>query len=153
MQWQDAAAKKFSALIHHKCFDFKSPRFKSSKEYQYCRLHMVYDVKLDLTHKTRIVCDVCQVDHRGLLTRATVVKEVYVRLLYIIADSQNLEITTGDIYNAFIQAHTKGKNYTKFRPKFGNRAGSIAIIVRALYGLITSAERFRTKLADFLLII
>ena len=29
-------------------------------------------------------------------------------------------------------------------------AGSIDIIVRALYGLTTSAERFRTMLADFL---
>ena len=57
---------------------------------------------------------------------------------------------TGYKSNAFIQAHTKENIYTKCGPEFGDRAGSIATIIRALYGLTTSAERFRTMLADFL---
>jgi hypothetical protein len=39
---------------------------------------------------------------------------------------------------------------TRVGNEFGDRAGSIAIVVRALYGLTTSAERFHTLLADFL---
>ena len=53
--------KEIAALIHHKCFDFKSSDFKPSREYQYARLHLVYDVKLDLTTKARLVCDGSQV--------------------------------------------------------------------------------------------
>ena len=33
MHWQDAVAKEIAALIHHKCFGFKSPDFKASREY------------------------------------------------------------------------------------------------------------------------
>ena len=54
-----------------------------------------------------------------------------------------------DIGNIIIQTHTKKKFYTKCGLELGDRAGSIAIIIRALYGLTTSAERFRAMLADF----
>jgi hypothetical protein len=148
--WQDAVSKEVGALIQHQCFDFKSPDYKPPKEYQFCRLHFVYEIKPDLRHKARLVCDGSRVDPRGLSTRATVVKSISVRLLDIIADSQNLEVVTGDIGNAFIQAHTNEKIYTRCSSEFGDRAGCIAIIVRALYGLTTSAERFRTLFADFI---
>ena len=69
-------------------------------------------MKADLTYKARLVCDGSRVDPKGLSTRATVVKGVSVRLLDLIADSQNLSVLTGDIGNAFIQATTKSKNST-----------------------------------------
>ena len=149
-KWQDAVAKEVAALILHQCFDFKPPGYNPPGDFQYCRLHFVYDLKPDLRYKARLVCDGSMVDPRGLSTRATVVKGISVRLLDIIADSQNLKVMTGDIGNAFIQANTNEKIFTKCGTEFGDHAGSIAIIVRALYGLTTSAERFRTKFADFL---
>ena len=79
--------KEVSALIFHECFDFKSPNFKPPEEYQFCRLHLLYDIKPDLTYKARLVCDGSRVDSRGLSTRAIVVKGVPVRLLDLIADS------------------------------------------------------------------
>ena len=60
-----------------------------------------------------------------------------------------MRILCGDIGNTFIQAHTKIYIYTRCGPEFGERIDSITLIVRALYGLTTSAERFRTMLADF----
>ena len=98
--------KEVSALVFHKYFDFKSPNFKPSKEYQFCRLHLVYDIKPDITYKARLVCDGSRVDPRGLSTRTTVVKCVSVRLLDLIADSQNSSVLCGDIGNAFIHANT-----------------------------------------------
>ncbi len=149
-KWQDAVAKEVASLLHHHCFDFKSPDFKPSSDYQYAPLNLVYDVKPDLRYKARLVINGMHVDPRGLSTRATVVKGVSVRLLDLIADHQNLEVLTGDIGNAFIQAHTKEKVYTRCGPEFGPRSGAIAILVRALYGLTTSANRYRTLFADFL---
>ena len=73
---------------------------------------MVYNVKLDLTHKARLFFDGSRVDPRGLSTRAIVVKGVYVRLLEIVSDSQKFKVVTGDISNVFIQTYTKGKIYT-----------------------------------------
>ena len=94
-------------LIHHKFFEFESPNFKPSKEYQYCRLHMVYDVKPDLAHKARLVCDGRRIDPSGISTHATVVKGVSVRLPDIVADYRNLRVITGDIGNVFIQTYTR----------------------------------------------
>ena len=116
-------------MIFHQCFDFKSPNFKPSSDYQFCRLHLVYDIKPDLTYKARLVCDGSRVDPRGLSTRATVVKGISVRLLDLIADSQNLQVLCGDIGNAFIQANTKEKIYTRCGPEFGEHQHSIAVIV------------------------
>ena len=80
-----------AALLFHKCFEFKSGHYKPSGEYQFCRLHFVYDVKPDLRFKARLVCDGSRVDPRDLSTRATVVKGISAHLLDIIADAQNLD--------------------------------------------------------------
>jgi len=42
-----------------------------------------------------------------------VVKEISVQLLDLIADAQGLEVVCGDIGNAFIQAYTNEKIYTR----------------------------------------
>ena len=149
-KWNDAVAKEVSALLELGCFDVKSPNYKPPNDYQYVRMHWVYAVKVDLTYKARLVCDGSRVDPRGLDTRATVVKTLSVRLLDIIADAWNKRVLTGDIGNAFIQSDTKEKIFTKFGKEFGDLNGCMAVIVRALYGLTTSAERFRTKFADLL---
>ena len=149
-KWQDSVKKEVGALIQHGCFKFMPKDFKPPKDYQYCRLHFVYEVKTDLRQKSRLVCDGSRVDPKGLSTRATVVKGISVRLLDLIAESQSLKVLCGDIGNAFIQANTQEKVYTRVGDEFGEHAGKIAFIVRALYGLTTSAERFHTLLADFL---
>ena len=105
-KWQDAIEKEVAALVMHDCFDFKSPDFKPSGEFQYCRLHFMYEIKFDLCHKARLVCDGSRVDPHGLSTRATVVKGISVRLLDLIAEAQDLQVICGDIGNAFIQGNT-----------------------------------------------
>ncbi|GFH48994.1 gag-pol polyprotein [Chaetoceros tenuissimus] len=45
---------------------------------------------------------------------------------------------------------TKEKCFIKCGPEFGDRHGCITLIVKALYGLRTSAEHFHSLLADFL---
>ena len=123
---------------------------QAPRGYKLIGCHMVFEVKADLRCKARLVVQGHLVDPKGLSTRATVVKGISTRLLDIIAHRDGLKVLCGDIGNAFIQAHTREQIFTRCGPEFGAREGSIAIIVRALYGLSTSAERFRTLLADFL---
>jgi Reverse transcriptase (RNA-dependent DNA polymerase). len=149
-KWQEAVMKEIAALIHHKCFEFKSTKFMPSADYQYALLCLVYDIKSDLCYKARLVVQGHRVDPRGLSTRATVVKGILVRLLDVIAHHQGLQVLIGDVGNVFIQVFTKEKYYTHLGAEFGERAGMIAIIVCALYDLTTSAERYRTLFADFL---
>ena len=84
------------------CFDFKSPNYKPTAEYHYCRLLLVYDIKLDLTCKARLVCNGSLVTPLGLSTRVTVVKSISFRLLDLIAEAMGLEVLCGNIDNAFI---------------------------------------------------
>ena len=149
-KWLDAIEKEVATLLFHNCFEFKDKDYKPPSDYHYCRLHFVYDVKPDLRYKARLVCDGSRVDPQGLSTRATVVKGISVRLLDRNSDSQNLLVLCGDIGNVFVQAKTKEKIYTRCGPGFGDNAGKIALIKRALYDLTTSAERFYTLLFDFL---
>ena len=58
------------------------------------------------------------------------------RLLDIIADSQNLKVLTGDIDNALIQDHTAQKIYTRCGPELSDREHSIAVIVRVYMVLL-----------------
>ena len=76
--WQEAVQKEIVALVHHKCFEFKSTRFKPSADYQYAPLHLVYDIKSDLHYKACLVVQGHRVDPNGLSTRATVVKGILV---------------------------------------------------------------------------
>ena len=135
-------SKEIAAISHHKYFDFKSPDFKPSWEYQYVRLHLVYDIKPDLTTKARLVCDGSQVEPRELSTWATVVKWISARLIDIIADSQNLKVLTGDIGYAFIKAHTKDNIYDRCGPKFGDREYSIAVIESVLWRIFSYVPEF-----------
>ena len=70
----------------------------------------MYAIKPELVLKSCLVCNSSTINLRGLSTRATVVKGIYIQLLDIIAELQGLPVLTGDIGNAFIQAKT-AENY------------------------------------------
>ena len=97
----------------------ESRAFKLKKdEYQYCHLHFVYEVKTDLRQKARLVAKSSMSDAKGLLTWATIVQGIPVRLLHLIADTQGLKVLCGDIGNAFIQVNTKEQIYTRVGKEF-----------------------------------
>ena len=91
-RWQDSVTKEVADSLKHNCFDSKTLDYKPTTDYQYCRLHLVYDIKNDLTYKVRLVCNGSQVDPRGLFTRATIVKSISVRILDIIADALGVQV-------------------------------------------------------------
>ena len=148
--WKEAMDKEINALIDHDCFEFMPPGFKPDDSYQECPLRMIFDVKQCGKYKARLVAGGHKVDAGSLSTRATVVKGVSVRLLDVIAHHHGLKTLCGDVGNAFINAYTKEKVWARAGPEFGSRAGSIVLIKKALYGLTTSAERWRACFADFI---
>ena len=56
----------------------------------------------------------------------------------------------GDVGNAFPNADTEEKIYTRAGIEFGERHGCVVEIVKALYGLSTSARRWQLMLGDFI---
>ena len=73
-----------------------------------------------------------------------------VRLAFLIAALNDLNIFVADIGNAYINAMTKKKVYMTAGKEFGDRAGQTVIIIRALYGLKSIGAAWRSHLAQTL---
>ena len=113
--------------------------------------HMIFDIKMDFTRKARFVAGGHMTDTPTNLTYASVVARDSVRLAFLIAALNDIDILAGDIGNAYLQAYTKEKVHTVCGLEFGqNYQGRFAIIRRALYGLKSSGAAWRAQFAGTL---
>lgn len=111
---------------------------------------MIHDVKSSLCQKDWLVCGghVLQMD---LNTYASTVESLSVSCIHLIAEANDMELLCRDVGNAFIHAYTKEKAFTQAGPEFGPKyQGKLLIIVKALYGMKTSAEHWRAHFAETL---
>ncbi len=72
---------------------------------------------------------------------SSVVTRDSVRVMFLIAALNDLDILGADVQNAHINVKTSKKVYFIAGPKFGSNQGRPCIIVRALYGLKSSGTR------------
>ncbi|MGH7955002.1 MAG: reverse transcriptase domain-containing protein, partial [Gloeomargaritales cyanobacterium] len=138
-----------SSLYRLNCFKFHT-KWKPPSNYQFAPLQMIFTVKSDLRRKARLVVGGHVVDSGDLPTYASTVKGMSVRLLFLIAAINKLDVLSADIGNAFVNAYTSEKIYTRAGPEFGEHVGKLVEIIKALYGLKTSARQFHAHLADSL---
>ena len=149
--WAEAIKKEMGALDKAQVFRYQPSHFKIPKDYQYAPLRIIFDIKQeDLRHKARLVAGGHVVDSSMYESYSSVVQTMTVRLLQTVALKHDLKIVTGDIGNAFVQALTKEKIWSKAGPEFGPKQGCKIIFERALYGLATSARQWNLKLGDAL---
>jgi hypothetical protein len=83
-------------------------------------------------------------------TYSSTVKSISVQLLHVIAHKANLKQLCGDIGNAYVNATTNEKVFARAGPEFGDYEGCTVIIVKALYGLCSSSERWHSHFANTL---
>jgi hypothetical protein len=77
-----------------------------------------------------------------------VVSRDSVRIFFLLAALNDLNILSADIQNAYLSAPVKEKLYTIAGKEFGPMmAGQPVLIVRLLYGLRSSGKSFRDHLA------
>ena len=81
------------------------------------------------------------------MTYATVVSRESVRLAFLAAALNDLNILSADIQNAYLEAQTCEKLWAWAGKEFGSNEGRPMKIVRALYGLKSSGKMFRDTLA------
>ena len=114
--------------------------------------HMVFDVKMDgsFTRKARLVAGGHMTKAPSSITYSSVVSRVSVRIVFLVAALNDLEVVTADIGNAYLNAKTKEKIWTVAGKEFGAEEGQIMIIERALYGLKSSGAAWRSHLAETL---
>ena len=111
-------------------------------------VHMIFDVKMmTLQRKARLVAGGHKTDPPKETVYSSVVSRESVRLAFLAAALNDLDILAADIQNAYLSASTKEKLYCVVGKEFGSDAGRPAKIVRALYGLRSSGKMFREHLA------
>ena len=114
-----------------------------SKEIPY---HIIFDVKLDLTRKSRLVAG----GHRNkdvptYTAFSSVASRDSLRLMFLIAAMNDLKLLSADIGNAYLNAKFRERVHVRCGPElFGQEhAGKLVVIVRALDGLKTSGASWR----------
>ena len=119
--------------------------------YKEITCHLVFDIKSDLTRKARMVADGHLTDPPKDSTYSSVVSRDSVRLAFMLAGLNDLDVMAADIQNAYLNAPTGERCWAKAGPEFGKEnAGRPVLIVRALYGLKSSAKSWRDHISQTL---
>jgi hypothetical protein len=111
-------------------------------------VHMIFDVKITLERKARLVADGHKTEKQPKEhTFSSVVSRDSVRIFFMLAALNNLNVYSADIQNAYLTAPIREKYWVRAGPEFGSDVGRPAKVVRALYGLETAGQTFRSHLA------
>jgi hypothetical protein len=149
--WKESMALEISQLQEYKTFRDLGKGALTPAGYKKIQVHMVFDVKHDGRHKSRMVAG-------GHLTDAPV-ESVYsgvvslrsLRMVVFLAELNGLELWGADIGNAYLEAKTKEKVFIVAGIEFGEELeGHTLIIDKALYGLKSSGLRWHERLYDVL---
>lgn len=152
--WLDALRKETEALLEYKTFQPDDRTLKELKGdgYQKLPLRAIFTAKACGRHKARLVIGGHLVDSEDLDVYASNMKTVSSRVLLTIAAANDLTVVTGDIKNAYLYAYTKEKICITIGEEFagveGFEIGAMAIVVKALYGLPSSAHEWHAVLSD-----
>ena len=152
-KWQDSEKLEKDQMMELNTFvdkGHKNVARKPGPEYTQIDLHIVYAVKHDGRHKSRIVAG-------GHMT-ATPLESVYsgvvslrgVRMVIFLAELNGLELYQTDISNAYLESYTKEKVYVIGGPELHELEDHVLIIQKALYGLKSSGLRWHERFADVL---
>ena len=91
--------------------------------YQEITCHWVFDVKMDLTRKARLVAGGDLTSPPSSLTYSSVVTRESVRIAFLIAGLNNLDVLACDIGNAYLNALCREKVCFEAGAEFGSRKG------------------------------
>ena len=147
--WAKAIAKEMRAVA--KAFQILDPDAPSPAGFTKIGVHMVFDIKPDFTRKARLVAGGHVTDPPSSITYASVVSRESVRIAFLLAALNGLDIMAADIGNAYLNTPVRERIYiicgTEFGPEFKGRK---AKIVKALYGLKSSGAAWRSFLSECL---
>jgi Reverse transcriptase (RNA-dependent DNA polymerase) len=96
------------------------------------------DIRMDVTRKASLVAGGHVTDLPASIKYSSVASRESVRIDFLIAELNDLNILAADIGNAYLNTPAEEKVYTITRKEFGEDANKIAIIIRALFGLKSS---------------
>jgi hypothetical protein len=112
--------------------------------------HMIFDIKMDFSRKARFVAGGHMTAAPSSITYSSVVSRDSVRLAFVIAALNGLDVMMCDIGNAYLNAPCREKIWFKGGPETGDDQGKVLEMKRAIYGLKSSGASWRAMLAGTL---
>jgi len=147
--WQNAIQKE--TTNNRKAFQFLEENEQVPIGYKWIHCHMIFDVKMDFTRIAHFIAGGRMMNPPDSITYSSIVSRDSIRIAFLLAMLNDVNILTTDIGNAYLNAKSREKVYTTAGPEFGAEfQGHPVLIVRALYGLKTSGAAWRAHLANTL---
>ena len=113
--------------------------------YQEVRCHMIFDVKMNgLARKARLVARGHTTDTPSSITYSSVASRDSVRIAFLVAPLNDLDVMSADIGHAYLNAPNKEKTWAVAGPEFGTEQGAVFIITHVLYGLKSTGAAGRS---------
>ncbi len=144
--WHDAIVTEL-----HQINDYETFRTLDGQPipvgYKKIPYQIIFDVKFDLRRKARLVAGGHRTDPPVDDIYSGVVGMDTVRLGFVLANLNDLEVCAADIGNAFLYGKTQEKVYVIAGKEFGPLHGQPLIIDKGLYGLRSSSARFHEHLS------
>ena len=146
--WKQAMQTEINQLHHYQTFRVIKKGEKVPDGYKPIPYHCIYDVKYDGRRKCRLVAGGHMTDPASEEVFSGVVAMETVRMAFILAKLNGLLIVAGDVGNAYLNALSRELCYIIAGPEFGPELQGLALlIIKALYGLKSSAARFHEHLS------
>jgi len=157
--WRDALKKEmgnvriaFHPEERYSAEDVRKRKAKHLIAFTEIKCHVVFDVKMDFTRKARFVAGGHLTDAPACMTYSSVVSRDSVRLAFMIAALNGLEVSATDVGNAYLNAECREKVWFQAGLECGEEdEGKVMIITRALYGLKSSGAAWRAMFSDFII--
>ena len=120
--------------------------------YKEITCHIIFDIKLDgkFTRKARFVADGSKTDWPKSMTYSSVVSRESVRIAFLTAGLNDVDISACDISGAYLNAPAGEKVWFLAGRECGGDKDKVMVVVRALYGLKSSAKAWRNFFAKSL---
>ena len=155
--WQDAIEKEMKkAKVAYNVVEDATPsqvrtnNCDTLRGHQEIRCHIIFDVKMDFTRKARFVAGGHMTEAPSSITYSSVVSRESVKIAFLIAALNDLDIMSCDIGNAYLNAPCREKIWFVAGPECGpTLRGKPCKLVRALYGLKSSGAAWRAMFSSF----
>ena len=128
-------------------------RYQKTNEYigfQEIGCHLIFDVKMDFTRKASFMAGGHTTEAPLTITYSIVVSRDSVRLAFMIASLNGLDIMSCNLENAYLNSTNREKIWFEGGIKCGEDKGKVLVVVRALYGLKSVVSACRAALAEAL---
>ena len=119
--------------------------------FQEIKCHVIFDVKMDFTRKARFVAGGHMTEAPVALCYSSVVSRDSMRIAFLVAALNDLDVFACDIGNAYLNAPCKEKIWFVAGLECGkSMKGKVARLTRALYGLCSSGASWRKMFKDYI---